>query len=370
VHAIERKIETIFGYFAENPPQGLLIFNRERVDKNFVYLTELENGVFENCGVFVEKNGKVTIFTSALEEEAARAAERWFEIAVFKNEQERVEKLKGVLSPCRSIGVCFGALSHSFYLFLAQTLPHVSWIDASGALKRARMIKTREEIEKIRKACDIASRVADGIPAMLREGMTELELSAEIDYRLRKEGARSPAFRTIAAFSKNTSMPHYGGGEVRLSNGDVVLVDFGAEYRGYSSDITQTYITGSPDHRLVDLYAAVYKAEGRAIDMIGEGVSVDEVDREIRALFDAREEYRGRFIHGLGHSLGLDVHDDSYPSEDFNKRFAENMVLTVEPGIYLPGLYGVRLEDDVLVTKNGCRVLTSAKKDFKAYEIH
>jgi Xaa-Pro dipeptidase len=370
VHAIERKIETIFGYLAEDPPEGLLIFNRDRVDKNFIYLTELDNGVFENCGVFAERNGRVTIFTSALEEEAARAAGGWAEIAVFKNEQERVEKLKNALSRSGSVGVCFSALSHSFYLFLAQILPRVSWVDAGRALKRARMIKTRDEIEKIRKACGIASRVADGIPGLLREGMTELELSAEIDYRLRKEGAQGPAFKTIAAFSKNTSMPHYGGGQARLSNGDVVLVDFGAEYRGYSSDITQTYITGSPDRKLVDLYAAVYKAEGRAIDMIGEGVSVEEVDREVRALFDAREEYRGRFIHGLGHSLGLDVHDDSYPSEDFDKRFAENMVLTVEPGIYLPGLYGVRLEDDVLVTKNGCKALTSAKKEFQAYEIH
>jgi Xaa-Pro aminopeptidase len=370
VHPIERKIETIFRCFEENPPEGLLIFNRDRVDKNFIYLTELENGVFENCGVFAERNGKVTIFTSALEEEAARAAEGRAEIVVFNNEQERVDTLKDALSRFGSIGISFSALSHSFYLFLAQILPCVAWIDTTRALKRARMIKTGGEIKKIRKACDITSRVADGIPGILHEGMTELELTAEIDYRLKKEGAQGPAFKTIAAFSKNTSMPHYGGGDARLSSGDVVLVDFGAEYRGYSSDITQTYVTGSPDTKLVDLYMTVYRGQRCAIDMIAEGIGVEEVDREVRGLFDAREEYRGRFIHGLGHSLGLEVHDDSYPSEDFNKRFAENMVLTVEPGIYLPGLYGVRLEDDVLVTKNGCETLTSAKKDFQAYEIH
>ena len=154
-----------------------------------------------------------------------------------------------------------------------------------------------------------------------------------------------------------------------LANGDVVLVDFGAVWGGYASDITQTIVTGSPEAKLVDLYRTVHEGQRRAMGMIGEGVSVEEVDREVRGFFDSREEYRGRFIHGLGHSLGLEVHDDGYPSEEFGRRFAANMVLTVEPGLYLPGLYGVRLEDDVLVTENGCTVLTSADKDFRAYEI-
>jgi Xaa-Pro aminopeptidase len=201
-------------------------------------------------------------------------------------------------------------------------------------------------------------------------GITELELSAEIDFRLKMEGAREPAFKTIAAFSKNTSMPHYESGGARLESGDVVLADFGAVCEGYASDITQTYVTGSPDDDLVDLYATVHGAEMRALEMIGEGVSVEEVDREVRELLYARAEYRGRFIHGLGHSIGLDVHDDGYPSEDFDKRFVENMVITVEPGLYLAGRYGVRLEDDVLVTKKGCTRLTSAGKDFKIHEIH
>jgi Xaa-Pro aminopeptidase len=365
-----RRIESIFGYLDGNgAPEGIFLFNRDRVDKNFLYVTGLENGVFENCGVLFERSGKMYVFTSALEEEAARSSEGYAEIVVFKNERERNEKLKSVLGRYGKLGLCFGAVSHGFFLSLSQGFPGIEWVDAGSAFRKARMIKTDEEIEKIRKACEIASRVAESIPGVLREGMTELDLSAEIDYLLKKSGAGGPAFRTIAAFAVNSSMPHYAGGNVRLENGNVVLVDFGAEYRGYASDITQTYLTGKPGEALVDLYKTVLSAQRLAFELIRDGAMAEQVDEDVRRLIDAREPYRGRFIHSLGHSLGLDVHDDGYPSREFDKRFSENMVLTVEPGVYLPGVYGVRLEDDIVVKKEGCVLLTTAKKELRTYEI-
>ena len=233
----------------------------------------------------------------------------------------------------------------------------------------SRMIKSFDEIEKIRKAADIVSSVADDIPGLLKEGMTELDLAAEIDYHVKKTGAQKAAFSTIVAFGKNASMPHYGGAGVPLRDGNVVLVDFGAEYNGYVSDISRTYFTGKPGKKAVDIYNTVLSSQSRALELIKEGVSADYVEREARNEIDRKESTRGRFIHSLGHSIGLDVHDDSYPDADFKKEFKENMVLTVEPGIYLPGLYGIRIEDDIVVKKDGCEIITTAQKEPISYEI-
>jgi Xaa-Pro dipeptidase len=138
---------------------------------------------------------------------------------------------------------------------------------------------------------------------------------------------------------------------------------------GYVSDISRTYFTGKPAKKAFDMFDAVLAAQSRALGLIKAGVSADYVEREARNEIDQIELFRGKFIHSLGHSIGLDVHDDSYPDADFKKEFKENMVLTVEPGIYLPGLYGIRIEDDIVVKKDGCEILTTAQKEPITYEI-
>jgi Xaa-Pro dipeptidase len=367
---LKERIGKIFNQSSEKQnPEAVFIFNSERVDKNFYYLTGLSGGVFENCGVLCESSGKMYIFTSTLEEEAVRAAERDAEVVVYKKEKERDKNLEKVLSKYSTIGISYSSITHSFYLHLKEMIDKTALFDVGNRFRCARMIKTDDEIERIQKACAIVSEVADNIPYMLKEGITELDLSAEIDFKMKKEGAHGSAFKTIVSFSKNTSMPHYSGADVPLKGGDVVLVDFGAEYMSYNSDITRTYMTGTPDKELLHLYKTVLEAQQNALKEIREGEGVDIVDEAIRRFINSHESYNGRFIHSLGHSIGLDVHDDRYPSIEFNKRFAENMVLTVEPGIYLPGIYGIRIEDDIVVKKEGCKVLTSAMKEPLTYEI-
>ncbi len=367
---LKKRINAIFSYISESQnPEAILIFNSDRVDKNFFYLTELSGGVFENCGVLCEKDGRMFIFTTRLEEEAARSGEGYAEIVVYKDEKERNENLKKVLSKYKKIGICYNVITYSFYLHLRELFDEAEWIDVGKAFRLARMIKSQDEIDRIGKACAIVSEVADSIPGILKEGITELELSAEIDFCMKKKGAHNIAFKTIVAFAKNTSMPHYSGADVPLVNGDVVLVDFGAGYMGYSSDITRTYLTGKPGKDMLDLYHTVCRAQNIAFELIRADTSTDYVENEVRKFINSHKNYKDRFIHNLGHSIGLDVHDDSYPGVDFNKQFTENIVLTVEPGIYLPGLYGVRIEDDIVIKKDGCTVLTNAKKKPVAYEI-
>ncbi len=368
--SIEKRSDALFAHLSiDTLPDAIFVFNDERIDKNFLYLTGLSDGVFENCGLIVEREGKIILFTTALEEEAARALENHAEIVVYHNEKEKNRILASALSKYSKLGINYTAVSHTFYLFMLEIAAKVETVDVGTAFRDTRMIKNDDEIKKIEKGCTVISEVADRIPSVLREGIRELDLSAEIDYMMKKSGAQGPAFQTIVAFAKNTSKPHYHGGNLRLRRGDVVLVDFGAYIEGYASDITRAYLTGNPGRELLDLYGAVLGAQQIALQMITEGELSSRVDREVRAYIDSHELYKGRFIHSLGHSLGLDVHDDGYPSASFEKRFAENMVLTVEPGIYLPGRYGVRIEDDVVVEKEGCRVLTFANKEPVTYEI-
>lgn len=367
---IKNRINTIYKRAsAINNPEAMFIFNRNSMDKNFLYVTGLSKGVFENCGVLFEESGKMYLFTTTLEEEMSRTVEKYADLIVYKDEHERSSQLKKILSGYKEIGICYETISYLFYSRLQKLLNGTKLVDVTEAFKMARMVKSQDEIESIRRACSIASDVACSIPAVLKRGITELELGAEIDYLVRKKGAHSAAFKTIVAFAENTSKPHYSGDSIPLREGDVVLVDFGAEYMGYTSDITQTYLTGKPDKDLLDLYSTVYEAQKLAIELIREGIKVEYVEDRVKKYIDNHERYRGRFIHGLGHSLGLDVHDDSYPIYCFNGKFAENMVLTVEPGIYLPGLYGVRLEDDIVVKKAGCEVLTAREKELITYEI-
>jgi len=367
---IRKRSRALFSHIPDDRlPDAILVFNNKLIDNNFFYLTGLSGGVFDNCGVVVEKEGKIILYTTALEEEAARALENNAEILVYHDEKEKDSILASTLSKYSKLGINYGSVSHTFYLFILEIGGGAETVDVGTAFRSTRMIKTEGEIKKIEKGCRIISEVAERIPSVLAEGMRELDLSAEIDYMMKKRGAHGPAFRTIASFSKNTSMPHYHGGCIRLKNGDVVLADFGAYFEGYASDITRTYLTGNPEKGLRDLYGTVLSAQKLALDMINEGELSGRVDREVRAYIDSNDLYKGRFIHSLGHSIGLDVHDDGYPSESFHNRFVENMVLTVEPGIYLPGRYGVRIEDDILVEKQGCRVLTFANKEPLTYEI-
>jgi Xaa-Pro aminopeptidase len=339
------------------------------VDRNFLYVTGLKGGVFENCGVLCERDGSMTIFSTTLEEEILRGAEDYARLVVYKNEKERNEQLSKALSRFASIGICFGSVSHSLYINLHELINGTGMIDVDGAFRKSRMIKTDEEIVLIKKACEIVSTVADEFPDHLSRGVTERDLANEVDYRMRKCGAHRSAFETIVAFSPNNSKPHYTGGDVALKPGDTVLLDFGADYEGYVSDITRTYLTGDPDPKLKKCYETVLHAQAIALNLIRAGAKTEQVEKEVKGFIDGHRRFKDRFIHGLGHSIGLTVHDNSYPGTDFNHTFGQGMVLTVEPGIYLPGEYGIRIEDDVVVKSDSCDVLTTARKELTIHEI-
>ena len=257
----------------------------------------------------------------------------------------------------RNIGIVY----QDFYQ-LKKILPDSKFIDVSHAFTESRIIKDECEIENIRKSCKIADAVMEKIPDILHEGIHEYEVAAEIDYIMQRNGAEKPAFETISSFASNTAEPHYTHGDGKLKKGDFALFDFGASFKRYNSDITRTFTFGKAEKRQREMHKTVFEAQKVGFDLIAPGIIAKEVHNAVNSYID-NTKFKGRFIHSTGHSLGLAVHDGPGFTPDSNIELKENMVLTVEPGIYLPDFGGVRIEDDILIKKKGLELLTKSSRE-------
>jgi Xaa-Pro dipeptidase len=359
---MSRRAQAVFSA-CQQPLDAVIVRNGTApiIDDNFFYLTGLVSGVFEGCLAVAFPDGRVEAVVSELEAESARQGKAT--VTVYRSKKEFSDMLQRLLGSAGKIGINADGLTVRDRDVLQGMLPKVSFVDASGAFAAARLVKDAEEIEDIRRACGIADRVAEALPDIIAEGMTENDLAAEIDYCLLKEGAQRPSFDTISSSGANTAMPHYGHGDVPLEQGELVLCDFGAQYHRYASDLTRTWVLGLASRQQREMYEVVLAAQEKAIEAIAAGVASKAVDAAARNVIDA-SVFKGRFIHSTGHSLGLAVHDGERFSSEAGFLLKENMVFTVEPGVYLPGVGGVRIEDDVRVTSKGCEVLTKASKVF------
>lgn len=238
----------------------------------------------------------------------------------------------------------------------------VKFVPKVGIVEGLRKKKEAIEIKLIKKASKLTVEVLKSILSLLKVGVREIDIAAEIDYNIRKRGG-VPAFPPIVASGCNSSMPHAEPSRRRLKKGDLVIIDLGASYRGYASDMTRTLCIGKPNRRQKDIYEIVLEAQKRAVKFARDSISTKELDDAARSLITNRG-YGERFIHGLGHGVGLDVHEAPRISSKSKDKIEEGMVLTIEPGIYIPNFGGVRIEDTVLINKDRCQVLTTASKEF------
>jgi Xaa-Pro aminopeptidase len=237
----------------------------------------------------------------------------------------------------------------------------ISCVSLEEAPQKLRQVKTPAEILAIRKACTITADAFRAILPKIREGMTEKELQIELDFTMLKLGADEMAFDTIIASGENGSLCHAIPGSRKLKNGDMITMDFGAKVGGYCSDMTRTVALGQPSAEMRKVYETVLRAQTMCEEALMAGKKGCEVDKLARDYIDARG-YAGRFGHGLGHSVGIDIHEDPRLSQTCKDVLAAGIVITVEPGIYLPGTGGVRIENTCLVKENGCVPLTTADK--------
>lgn len=232
----------------------------------------------------------------------------------------------------------------------------------SNSINRLRMIKDEEEMEYIRKAQEIAESAFDDILDFIKEGVTEREIALELDRLMLEKGAEGISFDTIALAGENTSMPHGVPSDKKVKNGEFVLMDFGAVYNGYHSDMTRTVCVGSPDEEMEKIYNIVLTAQEKAISAAKAGISGKELDGIARRhICDAG--YGEYFGHSLGHGVGLEIHEQPNAAPSYEKNLEKGTVITIEPGIYVAGKFGVRIEDFVILTENGCINLTKSAKN-------
>lgn len=240
-------------------------------------------------------------------------------------------------------------------------LNFVTYNTFSNIIADLRSIKSEEEIGYIRKAQEITDKAFSHICEFIKPGMTELEVAIELEYTMRKLGASGLAFDSIVVSGVNSSLPHGVPSDKKIEEGDFITMDFGAAYNGYCSDMTRTVAVGKISEEQQKVYDTVLNAQLMAIDAIKAGVVYKDIDKIARDYIYS-QGYEGCFGHGLGHSLGLLIHEN--PA--FNMRCEEitkdNVVITVEPGVYLEGKFGVRIEDMVIIKGDSCEIITKSEK--------
>lgn len=257
-----------------------------------------------------------------------------------------------------SLGFDSDRTTHKEFLNLQKE--EISLIPLTSPIMQLRLIKDADEIALLRASAHLAVEGSQHVISLLSEGISEEELAFDLEFFWKKKGAKKLAFDPIIAFGTNSSMPHYRAGTARLEKGMPVLIDIGVVYGHYHSDLTRVVFFGEPDERIKKIYPVVEEAKKLAMEMCKPGTLIGDLDKAARN-FITEAGYGEYFTHSLGHGVGLDIHEA--PLVKAKGPFADvpleaGMVLTIEPGIYLPGVGGVRLEDTLLITDDGHEVLT------------
>lgn len=244
---------------------------------------------------------------------------------------------------------------------LTQHLSVIEMKPAGDIVKKLRMIKRPYELDCIRRAARAADDAYLHVLKLMKPGVREYEIAAEIQYQLKKSGMDGESFPSIVAAGAHSSRPHAIPGEYKMQIGDFVTIDMGAKYRGYCSDMTRTVVIGAADIKQKEVYDVVLASQKKAVAAVKPGLRCCDLDAVARE-YIAACGYGENFLHSLGHGVGLDIHEMPTISKNCDIVLEPGMVITIEPGVYLPGWGGVRIEDTVIVTEDGCEVITKIPK--------
>ena len=323
--------------------------------KNMQYLTGFSGGSL----LLVPRNEESILFVYGVNYEAAKVKTRGASVELVKPEEDLLKKIIKRLRDLKIRNVGFDSLKASTYLKLKESSDEIMFKDAGDIIWTLRKVKTPSEISLIRKAAELTSRGMRRAAEVIEAGLSEREVAAEIEYEMRKAGSDGVSFDTIVSSGPNSAFPHGGCGDRVIKKDDLVIIDVGAKYRDYCSDQTRTFIIGKPSSKQIRIYETVRRAQELAVKSVQAEVKASEVDRVARDHI-SKAGYGEYFVHSLGHGVGLDVHEPPTLSPKSKDVLVEGNVVTVEPGIYIPGFGGVRIEDTVLVLKDGAEKLTEA----------
>ncbi len=311
--------------------------------------------------VIVSKSEGVFISDSRYSEQA-REEVRGFPVVIYANPTTSAQAIAREVSRLgiRELGFEADHVTFSTHTLWKKEMPDVDFVPVEQLVDRLRMVKSPEEIARIREACGIADACFSHVLRMIQPGVREFDIALDVEFFIRRSGAKL-AFDVIVVSGERTSRPHGAPSEKRLEKGDFVTLDFGAMVGGYCSDITRTVVVGEASARQREIYQAVLEAEEAALSAMKPGVTAREVDGVARKVLESYglNKYFG---HGLGHGLGRAVHDVGRMNPTSEDVLAEGQVWTVEPGVYVEGFGGCRIEDDVLVGAEGVEVLTRSER--------
>ncbi|MCE5262024.1 MAG: Xaa-Pro peptidase family protein [Deltaproteobacteria bacterium] len=326
-------------------------------EKNIRYLTGFTGG----DGALMAGPDWLTLLVDGRFTTQARAEAQGADILEFRKRVDGITEVAR-LHGAKSVGFESSVLTVAEYQRLKEALPEATFAPLSSGFELLRAVKDEAEVDRIREAARIAGDALAAVRELIRPGVREEEIALELEYRMRHGGAEQISFETIVAAGANGALPHATPGRREIADGDCVTVDYGAVCGGYHSDETCTFIVGRVSERQREVYGLVLEAHDRAIEGIRAGVACGEIDRIARSHLDGAG-LGSAFSHGTGHGVGLEVHEAPRLAAGRDEILQAGMVVTVEPGVYLPGLFGIRIEDTVLVTERGSEILTPTAKD-------
>jgi len=325
------------------------------LDSTFWYLCDQPGGCFESCFAIVRPDGSLDVIVNQLEEESAHDGVG--NICVYRTREERDNFIKDALKGCDKVGFNTHASTYAMVEYVKKVAEGITPVDAGQAIDATVSIKDAKEIEATRQACKISSTVAKELPDYLAEGASEKEIASRMDNRMRELGGTGNAFDTIAAFGPYSAQPHHMPCDYRLKKGDTALFDFGTKFDRYCSDMTRTLFLGRPPEILERAYEVVREAQLAGIAEYRDGANANAADLAARKIID-ESEFKGTFIHSFGHGIGQDVHQAISISPKSEQILHAGNIVSAEPGIYISGVGGIRIEDTILITEDGCEILT------------
>lgn len=287
------------------------------------------------------------------------------EMILWKDEENPYEILKKALEE-RNLADSRVAVDDTMWaeqlLHISQNITKLSFTPIGELMNSIRLAKSQIEIDMIKKSSSIVDGVVEEMKKAIKPGMTEIEVAALMEYEMRKSGSEGPAFETIVGSGPNSAIPHYNAGEREIKSGEFVVLDFGATYKGYCSDTTRTLCVGEPTDKMREIYNIVKEAQEIGVKTVKPGIKAKEVDDAVRSYIEEKG-YGEYFTHRTGHGLGLQVHEEPYISGISETVLEPGMVFSIEPGIYIEGEFGVRIEDIVVVTEDGCERMNKTSKE-------
>ena len=341
---------------SEEGLDAFVLINVEGSDRpNLRYLT----GFTGTFGILIIGEDEIFATDSRYTERASREVP---DLPVEKVKGKWLAWLAERLKASGARRVAIGAQTTSVYVFKELERRGVELVPMEGWVESLRRVKDPEEVERIAAAAQLTDQGLRWILGKLRPGMTEREVALELEMWYRKHGADDVAFDLIVAFGEDSSMPHHVPGDRELREGDLILLDIGAKVDGYCADLTRVVALGRPAPEARAIYELVLKANRAGLEAVRAGITGVEADRAARKVIQDAG-YGDHFGHGLGHGVGLEVHEEPRLSPISEDTLEAGMVVTVEPGVYLPGKLGVRIEDLVVVRPDGCEILSSFPKE-------